>query len=93
MEISKNPNEQVDKYSNYLIQNLVNIRKKNKIKKLKVDVKKNAIILYINNEKRIITNLIEYKTLIDDLSSMYRVVLKYFPKYTNHLSNSIIIFK
>lgn len=93
MEISKNPNEQVDKYSNYLIQNLVNIRKKNKIKKLKVDVKKNAIILYINNEKRIITNLIEYKTLIDDLSSMYRVVLKYFPKYTNHFSNSIIIFK
>lgn len=93
METVQTPVEQVNKYSNYLIQNLVNIRKKNQINKLKIDIKEHEIIVCINNEKKIITNLVEYKSLIDELSMIYHVVLKYFPKYTNHFTNSTIIFK
>lgn len=93
MEINSEKTNKVIEFSNYLIQNLVNIKKKNNNKKIKLNITSRYITIYLDNQKHKITNLIEYKNLIDELSLEYRMILKYFPKYTNRFNNSIIILK
>lgn len=93
METNSEKENKIVEFSNYLIQNLVNIKKKNKVEKIKLNITNRYITIYLDNQKHKITNLIEYKNLIDELSLEYRMILKYFPKYTNHFNNSIIILK
>lgn len=83
----------VDKYSSYLIQNMLNIKKKRTISQVIIDVQKNVIVVKYNNITTVVSSLIEYKNLIDHLSNEFRIVLKYFPKRTNDLQNLYIILK
>ncbi len=83
----------VDKYSSYLIQNLLNIKKKRILSEVTIDVETNLIVVKYNDVTYMVSNLIEYKNLIDQLSNEFRIVLKYFPKRTNDLQNSYIILK
>lgn len=83
----------VDKYSSYLIQNLLNIKKKRILNEVTIDVQTNLIVVKYNDVTYMVSNLIEYKNLIDQLSNEFRIVLKYFPKRTNDLQNSYIILK
>lgn len=66
--------------SKYLIQNVLSIKKHNLNMLMLIEISKDGILLEDEEKSYFISNLMEYRNIIDRLSSEYKCVLKYFPK-------------
>ncbi len=71
--------ENVTRLTRLLIQNLIIICMKVKKKKFSITIINETIIISERNNNYLVSNMLEYKRLINHLSCMYRYPLKYFP--------------
>ena len=79
------------KISEYLVRNLVRLKKQGIQDYMEICINNENIILKIKEEEYLIKSLIDYKKVIDILSSMYRCLLVYMPKKNNQLIGDELI--
>ena len=87
-------NERVDmvKVLDFIIQNIIKLNKKEKIKESKIVFKNDIIHIDMDNCIYTISSVMMYKRFIDKISYKYKTILKYLPTITNNkISNELLI--
>lgn len=87
-------NERVDmvKVFDFIVQNIIKLSKKQKIKSSKIVFKNDIIHIDMDNCIYTISNVMMYKRFIDKISYKYKVLLKYLPSLTeNKLVNDLLL--
>lgn len=87
-------NERVDmsKVLDFIIQNIIKLNKKEKIKESKIVFKNDIIHIDMDNCIYTISSVMMYKRFIDKISYKYKTILKYLPSITNNkVSNELLI--
>jgi hypothetical protein len=79
------------KISEYLVRNLVRLKKQGIQDYMEICINNQNIILKVKDEEYLINSLIDYKKVIDILSNMYRCLLVYMPKKNNQLIGDELI--
>ena len=74
MEINSEKENKIVEFSNYLIQNLVNIKKKNKVEKIKLNITNRYITIYfLGHLCKMLKINNRYSSLYEEEMAKYRV--------------------